>query len=80
MRRMIRISGVHNYSPEDLETALAFLAVAVDRYPFGELAGPGYPLREVNSRYRVRRNRESAARISLSHKRPNWQKVSRHCR
>jgi alcohol dehydrogenase len=49
VRRMIRIAGVHNYSPEDLETALAFLAGAINRYPFGELAGPGYPLCDVNS-------------------------------
>ena len=49
VRRMIRISGVHNYSPEDLETALAFLAAAAGRYPFAELAGPCYPLHEVNS-------------------------------
>jgi alcohol dehydrogenase len=49
VRGMIRIAGVHNYSPEDLETALAFLAAAADRYPFAELAGPAYALRDVNA-------------------------------
>jgi alcohol dehydrogenase len=49
VRRMIRITGVYNYAPEDLESALAFLAGAVDRYPFGELVGAQYPLREVNA-------------------------------
>lgn len=48
VRRMIGIKGVYNYSPEDLERALAFLASAVHRYPFEELVGARYPLREVN--------------------------------
>jgi putative phosphonate catabolism associated alcohol dehydrogenase len=49
VRRMIRITGVYNYSPEDLESALAFLAGAVSRYPFEELVGARYPLCEVNA-------------------------------
>jgi alcohol dehydrogenase len=49
VRRMIRITGVYNYAPEDLESALSFLAGAVDRYPFEELVGASYPLREVNA-------------------------------
>jgi hypothetical protein len=46
---MIRITGVYNYAPEDLETALAFLAGAAGLYPFKELVGASYPLREVNA-------------------------------
>lgn len=49
VRRMIRIIGVYNYAPEDLETALIFLDRVVDRYPFAELVGAAYPLREVNA-------------------------------
>jgi alcohol dehydrogenase len=49
VRRMIRITGVYNYAPEDLETALAFLAGAAGLYPFKELVGASYPLREVNA-------------------------------
>jgi len=49
VRRIIRITGVYNYAPEDLETALAFLAGAVERYPFEALVGARYPLREVNA-------------------------------
>jgi alcohol dehydrogenase len=49
VRRMIRITGVYNYIPEDLETALAFLAKVVDLYPFEELVGAKFPLREVNA-------------------------------
>jgi alcohol dehydrogenase len=49
VRRMIRIAGVYNYSPEDLESALAFLAGAVNRFPFEDLVGASFPLREVNA-------------------------------
>jgi putative phosphonate catabolism associated alcohol dehydrogenase len=49
VRRMIRITGVYNYAPEDLESALAFLAGAADLYPFEELVGASYPLPEVNA-------------------------------
>ena len=46
--RMIRIAGVYNYAPEDLETALEFLSGAVERYPFEALVGASYALSEVN--------------------------------
>jgi putative phosphonate catabolism associated alcohol dehydrogenase len=49
VRRMIRITGVYNYAPEDLESALAFLAETAEKYPFAELVGARYPLSEVNA-------------------------------
>lgn len=49
VRRMIRIIGVYNYAPEDLESALFFLAATMDRYPFRELVGRSFPLREANA-------------------------------
>jgi putative phosphonate catabolism associated alcohol dehydrogenase len=49
VRRMIRLQGVYNYSPEDLEAALAFLARVVGRYPFADLVGASFPLHEVNA-------------------------------
>ena len=48
VRRMIQIIGVYNYSPEDLEAALNFLAKAVEKYPFEELVGKRFPLTAVN--------------------------------
>lgn len=48
VRRMIQIVGVYNYSPQDLESALNFLAKAVDKYPFEELVGKQFPLSAVN--------------------------------
>ena len=49
VRRMIRIEGVYNYSPEDLESALAFLSHAVNRHPFESLVGKSFHLSEVNA-------------------------------
>ena len=57
VRRMIRIVGVYNYSPEDLETALAFLSGAVNRFPFEDLVGASFPLREVNAAIAFAENR-----------------------
>lgn len=49
VRRMICVQGVYNYSPEDLEAALAFLAKTASRYPFQELVGATFALSEVNA-------------------------------
>jgi len=48
VRRLQSIHGVHNYAPNDLLTAVNFLIVHGDRYPFGELVAESYPLRKVN--------------------------------
>ncbi len=64
VRRMLRLTGVYNYSPEDLENALAFLSGAVDRYPFQELVEANYPLREVNAAIAFA-ERERPTRVAL---------------
>jgi len=51
VRRMLRITGVYNYQPEDLETALAFLAANQRRYPFAELVGKVFALDEANAAF-----------------------------
>lgn len=51
VRRLLRISGVYNYNPEDLETALEFLAQAQGRFPFAELVGKSFPLSEINAAF-----------------------------
>lgn len=48
VRRMTRMIGVYNYSPEDLEAALAFLSKAVDGFPFESLVERSFPLSQVN--------------------------------
>jgi alcohol dehydrogenase len=49
VRRMLRIVGVYNYQPRDLGTALRFLEGAQEKYPFSELIGKRFPLREINA-------------------------------
>jgi len=47
VRRMLRITGVYNYRPEDLGRALEFLAAT--SYPFASLIGGRFPLTAINS-------------------------------
>ena len=51
VRRMVTASGVHNYRPQDLQAALAFLAEAGDRYPLAELVADSFPLRQVEQAF-----------------------------
>jgi alcohol dehydrogenase len=51
VRRLLQIIGVYNYQPEDLETALEFLASCQQRYPFAELVGKSFTLDEVNTAF-----------------------------
>lgn len=51
VRRMIQVSGVYNYAPEDLETALRFLAGASNRYPFEKLVAKTFPLAEADAAF-----------------------------
>ena len=47
VRRMLQLTGVYNYQPEDLASALEFLASEVERYPFASLVGREFSLDEV---------------------------------
>lgn len=51
VRRMIQINGVYNYAPEDLGTALSFLAPAVSRYPFEQLVGRTFSLDAIQEAF-----------------------------
>jgi putative phosphonate catabolism associated alcohol dehydrogenase len=48
VRRLIRISGVYNYAPVDLDAALLFLDRVAARFPFADLVSASFPLRDVN--------------------------------
>lgn len=48
VRRMLRVEGVHNYRPEDLRSALEFLANAGADFPFASLVDREFPLEDVN--------------------------------
>jgi alcohol dehydrogenase len=51
VRRLLQIIGVYNYQPEDLETALEFLAKSQGRYPLAELVGKTFSLDDVNAAF-----------------------------
>ena len=44
VRRILRIEGVHNYTPGDLVDAFDFLAETHESFPFRSLVGASYPL------------------------------------
>lgn len=46
VRRMLRLIGVHNYRPEDLEAGLRFLVEQHPSIPFADLVRPTYALGE----------------------------------
>ncbi|MBM4090736.1 MAG: zinc-binding dehydrogenase [Planctomycetes bacterium] len=51
VRRLLHVVGVYNYAPEDLETALTFLAAVQDRFPFCGLVGPQFTLEDVQAAF-----------------------------
>ena len=51
VRRLITISGVHNYVPEDLLTAVRFLEQHHSRFPFGGLVERTFCLANVNEAF-----------------------------
>ncbi|BCU79720.1 alcohol dehydrogenase [Luteolibacter sp. LG18] len=51
VRRMLTLKGLHNYAPEDLVTAVDFLATAGMRYPYASLAGGSFALAQVNEAF-----------------------------
>ncbi|MEZ5399900.1 MAG: zinc-binding dehydrogenase [Bryobacteraceae bacterium] len=48
VRHMLRVSGVYNYAPVDLERALEFLSREKEKFPFDELANAVFSLDEIN--------------------------------
>lgn len=52
VRTMLNLRGLHNYGPQDLKTALQFLAENFERFPFADLIGKSFPLAEVNEAFK----------------------------
>lgn len=48
VRNLITITGVHNYHPLDLKTALDFLITHNRNYPFDQLVEKSFPLADIN--------------------------------
>lgn len=64
VRRLLRVIGVYNYQPEDLECALEFLARCQGRFPFEGLVGKTFSLGEVNQAFEYA-ERERPPRVAV---------------
>jgi alcohol dehydrogenase len=64
VRRMLRIIGVYNYNPEDLEVALDFLAQSRERFPFEQLVSATFSLHEANAAFEFA-ERQRPARVAI---------------
>jgi len=51
VRRWLSIFGVHNYVPDDLRRAVAFLHDVHSKYPFDEIVERSFPLAKVNEAF-----------------------------
>ncbi|REK12986.1 MAG: alcohol dehydrogenase [Planctomycetota bacterium] len=51
VRRLLRIEGIHNYTPTDLVAALDFLTAAHEEFPLAELVVARFPLREAEAAF-----------------------------
>jgi alcohol dehydrogenase len=52
VRRLVRIEGVHNYTPADLVAAVEFLTAAHARYPLAELVSERFALADAEAAFR----------------------------
>jgi alcohol dehydrogenase len=51
VRRLLRIEGVHNYTPDDLKTSVEFLAANCTSYPFAELVTGRFKLADAEAAF-----------------------------
>lgn len=48
VRNLIRLHGVHNYTPADLQEAIQFLQQQGNKFPFAGLVEKSFPLEKIN--------------------------------
>ncbi len=53
VRRCLTVTGVHNYAPQDLAAAVAFLAANHTRFPFANLVAQTFLLEEADTAFRI---------------------------
>ncbi len=51
VRRLLRVEGVHNYTPADLITAVDFLAETTAEFPFAELVSARFSLADADAAF-----------------------------
>ena len=52
VRKLLRVEGVHNYTPADLNMAVDFLADHHRAYPFAELVSKSFPLEQTSAAFK----------------------------
>ncbi|MBL7262207.1 zinc-binding dehydrogenase [Paractinoplanes lichenicola] len=52
VRKLLTVTGVHNYRPADLQAGVDFLAGAHERFPFAELVEGRHPLGRLEEAFR----------------------------
>ncbi|UNK71530.1 alcohol dehydrogenase catalytic domain-containing protein [Microbacterium sp. H1-D42] len=65
VRRMITITGIHNYTGADLADAVSFLAVRGRAYPFAEVVGTVHPLVDLDAALRAASAPDAPLRVGI---------------
>jgi alcohol dehydrogenase len=65
VRKLIRIEGVHNYTPTQFQQAMRFMADHASDYPFDSLIPHTFPLREVQDAFEYAAS-SSAVRVAVT--------------
>ncbi|MDQ0642670.1 alcohol dehydrogenase catalytic domain-containing protein [Microbacterium murale] len=66
VRRMLTVTGVHNYTGADLAAAVGFLAGRGRAYPFADVVGAVHPLDEVDAALAAAEAPGAPLRVALS--------------
>lgn len=66
VRRLLTITGVHNYTGRDLADAAGFLAGTGRAYPFTEVVGAVYPLAEVDAAIAAASAQDAPLRVAVN--------------
>jgi hypothetical protein len=66
VRRLLTITGVHNYTGRELAAAAAFLTGTGRAYPFTEAVGAVYPLAEVDAAITAASTPDAPLRVGIN--------------
>jgi len=64
--RLIHVIGLHNYTPDDLRTALAFLTGPGRAFPFGRVVDSHFPLDRIAQALETIEKRKDILRVALA--------------
>ena len=63
---MLQLIGLHNYTPLDLKTALAFLVNFGQRFAFDQIVARSFPLNRINNALTAVRTRQDWLRVAIA--------------